>query len=75
VRLAEREQGLLAARGNPLRITALDDVARTRARYVNRQPDAGTRILFDALLARDGIAAESIVGYDRLEFRTSPSRN
>ena len=68
VRLAEREQGLLAARGNPLRITALDDVARTRARYVNRQPDAGTRILLDALLARDGIAAESIVGYDRLEF-------
>ena len=68
VRLAEREQGLLVAHGNPLRITSLDDVVRTRARYVNRQPDAGTRILLDALLARDGIAAESIVGYERLEF-------
>jgi putative molybdopterin biosynthesis protein len=68
VRLAEREQGLLVAPGNPLGITTLAGVARTRARYVNRQPDAGTRILLDALLARDGVAAESIVGYDQLEF-------
>ncbi len=41
---------------------------RARARYVNRQPDAGTRILLDALLARDGIAADSVAGYGRLEF-------
>jgi putative molybdopterin biosynthesis protein len=68
VRLAEREQGLLVAPGNPLGITTLRDVARTHARYVNRQPDAGTRILLDALLARDGIAPETIAGYDRLEF-------
>ena len=68
VRLAEREQGLIVARGNPLRIASLADVARTGARYVNRQPDAGTRILLDALLARAGIAPESIAGYDRVEF-------
>jgi len=68
VRLAEREQGLLVARGNPLGITSLADVARTRARYVNRQPDAGTRILLDALLARNRIRPESVVGYDRMEF-------
>ncbi|HTD34170.1 MAG TPA: molybdopterin biosynthesis protein [Candidatus Elarobacter sp.] len=68
VRLAEREQGLLVAPGNPLRIDSLAAVARTRARYVNRQPDAGTRILLDALLARDAIAPESIAGYERVEF-------
>ena len=68
VRLAEREQGLIVARGNPLRIASLGDVARTRARYVSRQPDAGTRILLDALLARAGIMPESIAGYDRMEF-------
>ncbi|MEA2784278.1 MAG: molybdopterin molybdotransferase, partial [Candidatus Eremiobacteraeota bacterium] len=68
VRLAEREQGLIVARGNPLGIASLADVARTRARYVNRQPDAGTRILLDALLARANIAPESIAGYDRMEF-------
>ena len=68
VRLAEREQGLLVARGNPLGITSLAGVARLRARYVNRQRDAGTRILLDALLAREGIDAAQIEGYERLEF-------
>jgi putative molybdopterin biosynthesis protein len=68
VRLAEREQGLVLARGNPLGIASLGDVARTRARYVNRQPDAGTRILLDALLALAGIAPASIAGYERMEF-------
>ncbi len=68
VRLAEREQGLVVARGNPLDVTSVADVARRRARYVNRQADAGTRVLFDALLARDGIAPSSIDGYDRIEF-------
>lgn len=68
VRLAQREQGLLIPRGNPLGLAALGDLARTRARYVNRQKDAGTRILLDALLGREGIAAAQIEGYDRLEF-------
>lgn len=68
VRLAEREQGLAVAPGNPLGIASLADVVRTRARYVNRQADAGTRILLDALLARTGIAPDTIAGYDRLEF-------
>ena len=68
VRLAEREQGLLVAPGNPLGIASLGDVARTHARYVNRQPDAGTRILLDALLARAGIDPAAIAGYERIEF-------
>jgi putative molybdopterin biosynthesis protein len=68
VRLAEREQGLVVARGNPHHIASLADVVRTRARYVNRQADAGTRILLDALLARAAIAPDGIVGYERVEF-------
>lgn len=68
IRLAEREQGLVLAPGNPLRIASLRDLAERGARYVNRQPDAGTRILFDVLLAREGVAPETIAGYDRLEF-------
>jgi putative molybdopterin biosynthesis protein len=68
VRLAEREQGLVLARGNPLGVASLADVARTRARYVNRQADAGTRILLDALLASAGIPADDLAGYDRIEF-------
>jgi len=68
IRLAEREQGLLVAPGNPLGLRTLGDVARRAARYVNRQPDAGTRILLDALLARDEISPAAIDGYERLEF-------
>jgi putative molybdopterin biosynthesis protein len=68
IRLAEREQGFLAAHGNPLGLQTLADIARTGARYVNRQRDAGTRILFDSLLAAAGIASDAIVGYERLEF-------
>ncbi|MBV8644688.1 MAG: molybdopterin biosynthesis protein [Candidatus Eremiobacteraeota bacterium] len=68
VRLAQREQGLLVVRGNPLGIASLADVVETQARYVNRQADAGTRILLDSLLARGGIAASSISGYGRIEF-------
>ncbi len=68
IRLADREQGILVAPGNPLAIASLADVVRTRARYVNRQKDAGTRILLDALLASAGIAAESVTGYERIEF-------
>lgn len=65
---AQRDQGLIVARGNPLGLASLGDVARTRARFVNRQRDAGTRLLLDALLERAAIAPATICGYDRLEF-------
>jgi putative molybdopterin biosynthesis protein len=68
VRLAEREQGLVVAPGNPLAIRSLADVAARGARFVNRQRDAGTRILLDALLAAAGIPSEAVAGYERIEF-------
>ncbi len=68
VRFAEREQGLIVAPGNPLGLQSFAHVAEQRARYINRQRDAGTRLLLDELLARAGIAIGAIVGYDRIEF-------
>jgi len=68
VHFAQREQGLMVARGNPLGLAGVGDVARTGARFVNRQKDAGTRMLFDLLLARAGVATAAIAGYERLEF-------
>ena len=68
VTFAYRSQGLIVARGNPLRLRTLEDMVATRARYVNRQRDAGTRMLLDALLARDGLSPSQIAGYERLEF-------
>jgi putative molybdopterin biosynthesis protein len=64
VTLAEREQGLIVASGNPLRLGAWVDLGRTGLRFVNRQPGSGTRTLLDLQLRRAGIAAEGISGYD-----------
>lgn len=58
-----RAQGLLVARGNPLGLRTLADVAARGARFVNRQPGSGTRLLIEHLLAQGGIARERIVGY------------
>jgi putative molybdopterin biosynthesis protein len=68
VHFAQREQGLIVARGNPLGLRDLGDLVASGARFVNRQKDAGTRMLFDLLLGRAGIAAAAIAGYERLEF-------
>jgi putative molybdopterin biosynthesis protein len=65
VRLVHRDQGLIVAPGNPLGVSAIQDLARVR--YVNRQRGAGTRVLLDHELARAGIAPDAIEGYAREE--------
>ncbi|MGH8712999.1 MAG: substrate-binding domain-containing protein [Casimicrobiaceae bacterium] len=67
IRFAERRQGLMLARGNPLAIGALPDLAHG-ARFVNRQPGSGTRLLFDRLLRAARLDANRITGYDQEEF-------
>lgn len=64
---ARRTQGLIVARGNPLGLHSLQDVARTRARFVNRPLGTGTRVLLGDLLAQAGLAPEDLSGYDRHE--------
>ena len=51
VRLVHREQGLMVAPGNPLRLGGIEDLTRPGVRYVNRQRGAGTRVLLDHRLA------------------------
>ena len=65
VRLVQREQGLIVARGNPLGVDGLADLPRLR--YVNRQRGAGTRVLLDHELGRAGIDPGGIDGYEREE--------
>ncbi len=67
IHFAVREQGLILPAGNPRRVKTLGDVAAKGLRFVNRQPGSGTRMLLDALLAREDIAASRINGYDRAE--------
>ena len=59
----QRAQGLMLARGNPLALRSLADVAARGARFVNRQEGSGTRLLTDHLLAENGVAPERIARY------------
>lgn len=63
-----REQGLIVARGNPLRVRDVADLARTGLRFVNRQRGAGTRAWFDRLIAERGLRPRQIRGYEQEEF-------
>jgi putative molybdopterin biosynthesis protein len=63
--VAEREQGLMAAPGNPKSITGLEDLARPDVRLINRQAGSGTRALLDYHLRRLGVSAHKIAGYER----------
>jgi len=66
--LMQRVQGLIVGKGNPLRITTVRDLARPEVRFINRQKGAGTRLLLDRLLTKEGLKAKQIRGYDQEEF-------
>jgi len=68
VHLAQREQGIIVARGNPKAICQLQDLARKDVRFVNRQPGSGTRVLLDYELKKLSIDGAAIAGYEREEF-------
>ncbi|WP_372659305.1 substrate-binding domain-containing protein [Hydrogenophaga sp.] len=68
VHLAVRCQGLFVAPGNPLKLRGLNDLARRGLRFVNRPEGSGTRVLTDLLLQREGIAPQSVTGYDNTEL-------
>jgi molybdate-binding protein len=60
--------GLMVKRGNPLKILSLRDLVERNARFVNRDHDSGTRLLFDQLLAQHGIEEAAINGAQQMEF-------
>ena len=63
-----RRQGLMVRPGNPLDVRDIESLRTSGARFVNRQPGSGTRLLLDHLLETAGMAPESIQGYlDRPE--------
>lgn len=74
LRFITRRQGLMVRSGNPLGIQGLADLAddmKGQVRFINRQPDSGTRALFDGLLRQQGIAASDINGYPLEEYTHS----
>ncbi len=63
VTVAEREQGLIVAPGNPRALLSLQDVARPGLRFVNRQPGSGTRTLLDYHLRQMSVSPSRVQGY------------
>lgn len=57
-----RRQGFIVKKGNPLNIQSIRDIT-PEIRYINRQRGAGTRVLFDYLLKKEGISPADISGY------------
>lgn len=68
VGLVTREMGLMVKRGNPLGITSLEQLLDSPVRFINRDPDSGTRLLFDQLLAQHDLDGSRINGYEQVEF-------
>jgi molybdate transport repressor ModE-like protein len=68
VSFVTREMGLMVQRGNPLKIHSLAQLLDPSLRFVNREAESGTRMLFDQLLAHHRLDSSSINGYDRVEF-------
>lgn len=63
VNLTYRTQGFYVAKGNPLGLTAWDDLAKPGVRIVNREKGAGSRILLDEHLRMAGIDPQEVEGY------------
>src|SRR5258708_1729690 len=68
IHFVTREMGLMVKRGNPLEINSLQDVVERNARFVNRDHDSGTRLLFDQLPALHRIDEAKINGAQQMEF-------
>jgi putative molybdopterin biosynthesis protein len=60
IAFARREQGLVVAPGNPLRLADVAGVAAQRARLALRPPGAGAQLLLLALVARAGLALDDL---------------
>ena len=71
IHVAGRQQGLIVARGNPLGLSGIADLARQEVRFVNRQAGSGTRMLLELMLAADGPPPEAINGFNSAEFTHS----
>src|ERR1700722_10355264 len=66
--LVTREMGLMIQRGNPFGIVSLSQLLNPAVRFVNRDPDSGTRLLFEQLLAQQKLNGSTINGYEHVEF-------
>lgn len=60
-----RTQGIIVQKGNPKNIRTFEDLCAKDNVFSNRQPGAGTRVLFDHLLKQAGKPPSEIKGYEQ----------
>jgi putative molybdopterin biosynthesis protein len=68
IQFVKRRQGLMVPPGNPKEIHTIAQVARTKARFINRQRGSGTRLALEKMLRDQGIDRAEIVGFYAEEF-------
>lgn len=68
VNAVHREQGFIVPKGNPKKISGISDLVREDVTFINRQKGAGTRVLLDYYLDRQGIDPNNIKGYSLEEY-------
>lgn len=66
--VVKRNQGLMFKKENAAQIDSIGSLSSENIRFINRQTDSGTRLLFDQLLESENIKAHDIKGYDNEEF-------
>lgn len=64
VTFAHWEEGLIVRAGNPKKIRGVEDLMRSSVKIVNREAGSGARRLLDRQLARCGIQAARVRGYN-----------
>lgn len=66
--VVKRNQGLMFKSANIAQINSIASLSKNNLRFINRQTDSGTRLLFDQLLATENINKNEIKGYENEEF-------
>lgn len=61
-----RELGFMMRPG--ISFGGIRDIAKKRLRFLNRQPGAGSRLVFDLLLGDAGIKPAAVIGYHNEEY-------
>lgn len=60
------EEGLLVQSGNPMQITTVTDLVFAKAKIINREQGAGTRMLLERKLKEEQLPCDSIRGFDSI---------
>jgi putative molybdopterin biosynthesis protein len=66
VTVAQIEEGLAVARGNPKKIKRVSHLSREGVRFINRDETAGARRLLERLMLQEGVTGGEIDGYDQI---------